>query len=201
MNLKDFLTTKESPPELYWALVIEKGWVQAGVWYIGETAAESLSISSGAVWSSDDDLLEAADAALSSAIQKLPEDYPEPRKTVFGVSATWVKNGEIAEEFLGRIKKLCTELSLTPVGFVVLPEAIAHLYKSEEGTPLSAIILKSGDETLEISVFKLGNLVGSTEVARSVSLIEDVTEGLSRFEGVDPLPSRFIVYDGKDGEY
>lgn len=200
MNLKDFLTNKESPPELYWSLVIEKGWVQAGVWYIGETTAESLSVSSGAVWTNDEELLEASDAALSSAIQKLPEDYPEPSKTVFGVSATWVKEGEIAEEYLAKIKKLCTELSLTPVGFVVLPEAIAHLYKSEEGAPLSAIVLKSGDETLEISVFKLGNLVGSTEVARSVSLVEDVTEGLSRFEGAAPLPSRFIVYDGREGE-
>ena len=200
MNLKDFLTSKESQPELYWSLVIEKGWVQAGIWFIGDTTAESLSVSTGAVWSTDEELLEASDAALSSAIQKLPEDYPEPQKTVFGVAASWVKDGEIAEEYLTKIKKLCTELSLTPVGFVVLPEAIAHLYKSEEGTPLSAIVLKSGEETLEMSVFKMGNLVGSTEVARSVSLVEDVTEGLSRFDGASPLPSRFIVYDGKEGD-
>ncbi len=200
MNLKDFLTNKESPPELYWSLVIEKGWVQAGVWFIGGKTAEVVSISSGAAWVSDQELLEATDAVLSSAIQKLPENYPEPQKTVFGVSTTWVKGGEIAEEFLAKIKKLCTELSLTPVGFVVLPEAIAHLYKSEEGTPLSAIVLKSGDENLEISMFRLGNLVGSTEVARSVSLVGDVTEGLSRFEGTDPLPSRFVVYDGKEGD-
>jgi hypothetical protein len=200
MNLKDFLTSKGSQPELYWSLVIEKGWVQAGIWFIGDKAAEVVSISSGAAWVSDQELLEATDAVLSSAVQKLPEDFAEPQKTVFGVSTTWVKDGEIAEEFLAKIKKLCTELSLTPVGFVVLPEAIAHLYKSEEGTPLSAIVLKSGDENLEISIFKLGSLVGSTEVARSVSLVEDVTEGLSRFDTTEPPPSRFIVYDGKEGD-
>lgn len=200
MNLKDFLTNKGSPPELYWSLVIEKGWVQAGVWFIGEKIAKVVSVSNGAAWVSDQELLEATDAVLSSAVQKLPENFAEPQKTVFGVSTTWVKDGEIAEEFLAKIKKLCTELSLTPVGFVVLPEAIAHLYKSEEGAPLSAIVLKSGDENLEISVFKLGNLVGSTEVARSVSLVEDVIEGLSRFDITEPLPSRFIVYDGKEGD-
>jgi hypothetical protein len=200
MNLKDFLSNREHPPELYWSIVIEAGWIQAGVWYIGETAAEVVSISPGAAWSTEDELTGAVDAALSSAIQKLPENYKEPNKTVFGVSSTWVKGGEISEEYLAKIKKLCTELSLSPVGFVVLPEAIAHLCKSEEGSPLNAIILGLGSGSIEISVFKLGNLVGTTEVSRSVSLIEDVTEGLSRFEGANPLPSRFIVYDGKEGE-
>ena len=55
-------------------------------------------------------------------------------------------------------------------------------------------------ENLEISVFNLGNLIGTTDVARSVSIIDDVTEGLSRFEGASPLPSRMIVFDGKGGE-
>lgn len=200
MNLKDFLTNKESPPELFWALVIEKGLVQSGIWYIGEGAAEVIGIGAGIPWESEDELVEATDAALSSAIQKLPEDYPEPQKTVFGVSTSWVKDGEISPENLIKIKKLCTELSLTPVGFVVLPEAIAHLYKSEEGSPLNAIVLKSGSENLELSVFKLGELAGTTEVSRSVSLVDDVVEGLSRFDGVSPLPTRFIVYDGKEGE-
>ena len=200
MNLKDFLINKDSHPELFWALVIEEGLVQSGIWYIGDTTAEVVSIGAGIPWESEEELIEATDAALSSAIQKLPEDYPEPQKTVFGVSTSWVKEGEISPENLGKIKKLCAELSLTPVGFVVLPEAIAHLYKSEEGAPLNAIVLKSSGDNLELSVFKLGSLVGTTEVSRSVSLVDDVVEGLSRFDGVAPLPTRFIVYDGKEGD-
>ncbi len=199
MNLKDFLINKDSHQELFWALVIEEGLVQSGIWYIGDATAEVVSIGAGIPWESEEELIEATDAALSSAIQKLPENYPEPQKTVFGVSTSWVKEGEISPENLGKIKKLCAELSLTPVGFVVLPEAIAHLYKSEEGAPLNAIVLKSGDDNLELSVFKLGSLVGTTEVSRSVSLVDDVVEGLSRFDGVAPLPTRFIVYDGKEG--
>ncbi len=200
MNLKDLLTNRESQPELFWALVIEKGLVQSGIWYINEGTAEVVGIGAGIPWESDEELIESTDAALSSAIQKLPEDYPEPQKTVFGVSTSWVKNGEISPENLPKIKKICTELTLTPVGFVVLPEAIAHLYKSEEGSPLNAIIIKSGSEYIELSLFKLGELIGTTEVSRSVSLVDDVIEGLSRFNGVNPLPTRFVVYDGKEGE-
>ena len=200
MNLKDFLTNRDKPPELYWSLVLEDGWVQAGVWYIGTSAAEVVSTSAATPWEVEDELVGATDAALSSAVQKLPEEYPEPNKTVFGVPSSWVKNGEISETRLSIIKKICTDLSLNPVGFVVLPEAIAHLYKSVEGAPVNAIILGLGKDNLEIAVFKLGNLVGNTLVARSVSLIDDVIEGLSRFEGATPLPSRFILFNGKGGE-
>jgi hypothetical protein len=198
MNLKDFLDKKEKPPELLWSIVIEEGWVQAGVWYIGEKEAEVISISSPTAWKEDEELVGAVDTTLSSSIQKLPEEYEEPNKTVFGVSSSWVKDGEISEEYLNKIKKVCTELSLIPVGFVVLPEAIAHLYKSEESSPVSAIIVGLGIEFLEISVFKLGNLVGTTQVSRSVSVVEDIVEGLSRFENAAPLPSRFILFDGKE---
>lgn len=200
MNLKDFLNSRDKPPELYWSLVMEPGWVQAGIWYIGETSAEVLNISPGAAWETDDELVGAADAALSSCVSKLPENYEEPGKTVFGVPSFWVKDGEIRDEYLAKIKQVCTDLSLTPVGFVVLSEAVAHLYKSEEGAPLSAIVIGLGSDNLEVSVFKLGNLVGTTSVARSISLTDDVTEGLSRFEGASPLPSRMIVFDGKGGE-
>ncbi len=200
MNLKDFLASRDKPPELYWSLVIEKGWVQAGIWYIGDGAAEVIAVSPPAAWEEDSELVGACDAALSSAVAKLPESYVEPSKTVFGVASAWVKGGEIGDEYLAKIKTVCTDLSLTPVGFVVLPEAIAHLFKSQDGTPLSAVIIGLGTEELEVSVFKLGNLAGTTIVSRSVSLIDDVTEGLSRFEGVAPLPSRIIVYDGKGGE-
>ncbi len=200
MNLKEFLASREKPPELFWSLVVEPGWVQAGLWFINGQETEVVSVGPSSPWEADEDLIGAVDAALSSAIQKLPEESQEPSKTVFGVPSGWVSGGEIKGEFLDRIKKVCTELSLEPVGFVVLPEAIAHLYKSEEGSPVSAIIVGLGKEFLEIAIFKLGNLIGTTSVARSVSVIEDVTEGLSRFESASPLPSRLIVYDGREGE-
>ena len=200
MNLKDFLNVRDKPPELFWSMVLEPGWVQAGIWYVEDESANMVNIGPGAAWEVDDELVGAADAALSSTVQKLPENYPEPTKTVFGVPTAWVKNGEIAEEYLGKIKKICADLSLNPVGFVVVNEAIAHFYKSEEGSPVNAIIVGLGNSYLELSVFKLGNLVGSTSVARSVSLIEDITEGLSRFDQASPLPSRFIIFDGKGGE-
>jgi hypothetical protein len=201
MDLSSILSGgKLTKPEHYWALVIEPGWIQAGVWEISNEKAKVISLSPPAAWEVDEEIIGAADTALSSAIQKLPEDIGEPSKTVFGVPSSWVGDGQIKAENLERIKKICAELSLEPTGFVVIPEAIAHLIKSEEGAPLNAIVVGIGDENIEIAVFKLGNLIGNSTVARSVSIADDVIEGLARFSGTDTLPSRILLYDGKEGE-
>ena len=201
MNLKDFLASGGGKDgEFYWALVIEPGWIQAGIWQIIAEKAEVISISPPAAWETDEELIGAADTALSAAIQTLPEDVSEPQKTVFGVPPSWVSEGQIKKEHLDAIRKICADLSLEPSGFVVLPEAIAHYYKSQEGSPLNAIILGVGSENLELAVFRLGNLAGNSVIARSVSVSDDVIEGLARFASSEPLPSRILIYDGKEGE-
>lgn len=186
--------------ETFWSIVIEPEWVQAAIWGVEDSQAKVLSVGSPSSWSSEADLITATDTTLSSAIQPVAESVFEPKKTVFGVSPSWVSGGEIGEENLGKIKKLCGKLSLTPSGFVVLPEAIAHFFKSEEGSPLSGVVLGIAEGILDVSLFRLGRLVGSVSVARSVSLFEDVIEGLARFGRDEPLPSRFLIYNLKEGE-
>jgi hypothetical protein len=191
---------KSVSPEHFWALTIEPGWVQAGIWFIEGTSAKVLSVSPPAAWKENEEIVGAADTVLSAAIQNLPDDIKEPSKTVFGVPPSWVGEGEIKAEHLSLIKRICTELSLEPTGFVVIPEAIAHYTKSVEGAPLNAVVLGIGDENIEVSVFKLGNLVGNAFVSRSVSITDDVIEGLARFGTTENLPSRMVLYDGKEGE-
>ena len=200
MDLKSFLPKKDEKKEYFWSVVLEPGWVQAGIWRIEGDRAQVVLSSPAFAWELPEELISAVDDALSSAIQSFPEDIQEPTKTVFGVSSAWVKDGEINQEHLDKIKRLCSELSLKPIGFVVLPEAIAYYIKSEEGGPLTAIILGVYRQNLEISLFRLGSLVGTTTVSRSVSVIDDVIEGIVRFSSTDNLPSRFILYDGKEGE-
>jgi hypothetical protein len=201
MDLKSFLSTKEDKSvEYYWTLVIEPEWVQAGIWEIVENKARIIAVSPSAAWASEEELTSSCDTVLSAAVSSFPEDAKEPSKTVFGVSSTWVSKGQIKAEYLDILKKICADLSLTPVGFVVLPEVMAHLIKSEEGSPLSGVVLGVGSQNIELSIFKLGNLVGTANIARSVSVVDDVAEGLTRFADGNNLPSRFLLYDGKEGE-
>lgn len=187
-------------PELFWTLVLEDGWVQAGLWTVGESGVKVSAISPPSYWEEDEDLISSADSCLSSLVQDTSEDFVEPSKTVFGVPSIWVSEGQIKGEYLEKVRVLCSKLSLEPSGFVVLPEAIAYWVKSFEGSPLSGVVIGLGKDMIEVSVFTLGNLVGSVGVTRSVSLGDDVMEGLVRFKLDGGIPSRFLVYDGKGGE-
>ncbi|MGB6839205.1 MAG: hypothetical protein WBD86_01095 [Microgenomates group bacterium] len=201
MDLKNFLSAKEGKSnEYYWSLVIEPEWVQAGIWEIERDKARVISVSPSVAWGPEEELVGACDTVLSAAVSSFPKDAKEPSKTVFGVSSTWVSEGQIKAKYLEIFKRICSDLSLTPVGFVILPEVMAHLIKSEEGAPLSGVVLGIGSENIEVSIFRLGNLVGTANVARSVSIVDDVAEGLTRFAGGEAFPSRFLLYDGKEGE-
>jgi hypothetical protein len=186
--------------EYYWSLVVESGWVQAGVWTIEDKKARVICLSPSLPWEADEDLVEAANAALSKAVQDLDEEANEPSKTVFGVPPSWVGEGQIKKEYLEKIRMICSKLSLSPSGFVVLPEAIAHAVKLEEGSALTGVVVGLGKSVLDVSVFRFGNLVGTVNVGRSVSVTDDVIEALARFDAGESLPSRFLLYDGRDAE-
>ncbi len=186
--------------ETYWSLVIEPGWVQSAIWYIEDKTAHVVALGSTIHWGESSNLIEAADTSLSSAVQELSEEFSEPSKTVFGVPPSWVADGQIKREHLDQMRDLCGKLSLSPSGFVVLPEAIAHFLKSKEGAPSTSVILGIGQAVIDVSVFRLGNLSGTVNVTRSASVVDDVVEGLARFASPDPLPSRFLLYDSKKEE-
>ena len=200
MDLAGILSKKKDKKEYFWAMTLEPGWVQAGIWAVSDGKVDVISTSPPSAWGTDEELINTADTVLSAAASEIPEDAGEPSKTVFGVPTSWVKDGSIAEEHLARIKNICTKLSLEPVGFVVLSEAISHYTKSEEGSPLSAVVLGISPDNIEVSLFRLGSPAGNFSIARSVSVVDDVVEGLSRFSASETLPSRFILFDGKESE-
>ena len=195
----DFLKKNEEAREAYWSILIESQWVTSAIWQIKDGKVEIVASSPGTRW--EGDLSEAVDATLSSCTQSLAEDFQDPSKTVFGVSSSWLENGNIKEEYLLKLKKICGDLSLVPSGFVVLPEAISHFIKSKEQTFFSGITLGVSDGSLDLSVFNLGKLVGTTVVSRSILVSDDLLEGLSRLTtDLQNFPSRIILYNQKETE-
>lgn len=184
--------------EYFWSIVIEQDLVQAGLWTVRDENVAIVATSAALKWETDEDLVEKADAALSEAVSALPEDVKEPFKVVFGVPASWVEDGKIKKPHLEKIRLVSQKLSLSPTGFVVMPEAIAHSIKIKEGSPLSGVVMGVGVGTIDITVFRLGNIVGTVNVGRSPSLLEDVVEGLSRFAGSQNVPTRWLLYDGTE---
>jgi len=201
MDLTKVLSKKNSDhKDYYWSVAIEPDWVQVGLWYSEGDSAYIVSSSTPTAWQSEKDLIDAVDAALSYVVQNTIEEIGEPSKTVFGVIDSWVEGGQIKNEHLDKIKKICQELSLTPTGFVVISEAIANFIKSTEGSPLTGIVLGISKEFISITLFKVGNVAGHAQVARSPSIVDDTVEGLTRIVTSEPAPSRFIIYNAKKDE-
>lgn len=200
MDLKSILSKPTAQKENYWSLIIEPQWVSAAIWEIEGEAVKVIASGASTAWEKDEDLVAACDTALSSCVTNLADDAKEPNKTVFGVASDWVNGGNIKEEYLDKLRVVCQELSLQPSGFVVISEAVAHFIKSEEGSPLSAVVVGLSGEKLEISLYKLGKLAGTTIVARSVSVADDLVEGLVRFGTEESYPSRIVVYNNKEAD-
>jgi len=190
----DFLTKPKERNENYWALLIESNWISSAVWQITDGKVEIVSASPATRW--EEDLLGAVDSSLSACTQNLDENVKDPTKTVFGVPNLWVEDGNIKQEYLEKLKNICRDLSLIPSGFVILSEAISHFVKQEEEVPLSGIVVGFNDEIIDISIFELGKLMGVTNVARSISVEDDIHEGLSRLsQQFQNFPSRLILYN------
>lgn len=184
--------------EYYWSIALEEGFVNVSLWTIDADRVRIIATVEQESWENQEDLVLALNNLLEKAVKDYPEDAKEPEKTVFGVAPGWVTDGQIKKEKLKIIRHLCTKLKLSPSGFVVLPEAIAHGTKHNEGSPLNSLVVGLGQEELDLSLFNLGNLVGTVEVGRSENLLDDINEGLARFKTGQHLPSRFIVYGGED---
>jgi len=183
MDIKSILNKEaKEKKESFWALIVDSDRVSAAVWEIVDSKVNVIVLSPSIEWNNDEELVSSTDKALSDCFERLPKEYDEPEKTVFGVLSSWIEGGNIKSEYLGKLKKVCDELSLVPSGFVVLSEAIAHYMKVEHGTPLSALIVGLGERSIEMSLFKQGNLAGSFNIVKSNSLKDDITEGLARFD-------------------
>lgn len=201
MDLNIFKKKDEGDIEHYWSIVVGKTWVQAGVWRVVEEHAELVAEGNSTSWvdGNEESLVAAADGSLSSAASNTSSEIPEPNKVVYGLPSSWITDGNITSQRLDLLKKLSSELELTPAGFVVVPEAIVHYLKSKEGSPLNAILVGISEDSVEITLSQNGKVLGTSEVSRSVSLGTDLAEGLGKISPVSQNPSRILLYNHKVG--
>jgi hypothetical protein len=133
------------------------------------------------------------DKVISHVESRLPADF-ELKNTVFGVKDDWVEEKKIKKDYLTKLKHICSELSLEPIGFIVLSEAIAHLIKQEEGAPITALLTEVGKFGVTVSLFKAGKLIETKIKDITTSPMHAVDEALKEFEHVEILPSRIILF-------
>lgn len=191
---------EKQPSEYYFALEINPEFIKSAIFAIIENQVKVLSLGNVERWENEEELIEAVDASLSSAAEKLPikGEVKEPDKVVFGLPFNWVEGEKIVEDKLKLLKKLSEKLDLKPTGFVVIAEAIIHHLKTTEGVPPTAILVHLGKPKINVGLVRIGKILGPKLIDKSDNLADDLIEGLSRFESKEPLPARILLYDGED---
>lgn len=141
----------------------------------------------------DEDLLNILDKTISNAESKLP-DGVQTKKTIFGVKEDWIEDTKIKKEYLNRLKKVCDSLGLTPIGFLVIHEAVAHLLAREEGAPVSAILVEIGTDDTAVSILRAGKILETKRTKIDTSIAHTIDKTLHAFTEYEILPSRIIVF-------
>lgn len=144
-----------------------------------------------------EEFLNVLDKAISGAEEALPANI-ETEKTIFGLKANWIEDNKIKQQYLDKLKHACKELALTPIGFLVLNEAIISLIQKDEGAPITALLAEIGKKHITVSFVKAGRIleVKSSEIHQSASYTVDTL--LKHFETPEILPSRLIVFDASE---
>ncbi|MBI2442287.1 MAG: baseplate J/gp47 family protein, partial [Candidatus Levybacteria bacterium] len=143
----------------------------------------------------EEEWLKILDQTISKAEETLPPNV-QTQKTIFGVPASWVEEKHIKKDYLLKLKKTSEELSLTPIGFLEIPEAIVHLLQEEEGAPVSAILVEIGKEYLAVSLVRGGKVIETKTGKKQETVAKDVDLLLRSFTNVEVFPSRIILFNG-----
>lgn len=144
-----------------------------------------------------EDLLNVLDKVITKAEESLPENI-ETEKTIFGLKENWVEEDKIKKEYLEKLKKVSQELGLSPIGFLVMTEAILTLLKTEEGAPVSAILANVYPNSVSVYLVKAGKIIQkkSSEIHENAAFTVDTL--LKHFDIPEILPAKVIILNSQD---
>ncbi|MBI3384577.1 hypothetical protein HY030_00060 [Candidatus Gottesmanbacteria bacterium] len=180
-----------TPKENFLTLAFTPNLVKAVIWELSGKRAEILADTSEQY---DETLEPGGIKAANLAISTIEEKVLGVSKVVFGVPFSWVEEGKIQSHYQSFLKKLSAELDLTPLGFVVIQDALNFYLEKEEGMPLTAILVEVLEKDLIVSLIK----IGKTRIVKAKRVEQGNAETLSlilkEFSLDEVLPSNILIY-------
>lgn len=191
MSLFSFLKPKPQAPagESFLAVLLVDGIAQVMIWQVAEGKITVGASSDRISWDSEDSCL----AAVDQGLQQLGRVVDQVHQTLFALSTDWVNAYGITAARKPLFQRLSKDLSLQPVGFVVITEAIVQYLLEIQGAPLHGFLIEVAATDMVVALVKNGKLGQVERVGKSDSPISDFTEALARFQ--DPtLPAKFVLF-------
>lgn len=144
---------------------------------------------------SGEELVGAADEVITFVEGSLPSGA-QVSKTVFALPRAWQDEGKIKKEFQPRLKQLCSELSLEPIGFIVSVEAIIRALQKKDGVPISALVVEIAHTLANVYLVRSGNILqevsGTIDKQDTAGSVEKL---FTKLDAVEVLPPKILLFD------
>lgn len=198
-----FLKSKEKPKNFFLSLLIKPDKVGAILFEeinskLFILATNEIDVGRDTSDLTGEELLSAADKVISFVEGKLPEGT-EVEKTIFSAPYYWVSDGKIRQEYLEKLKNVCRDLGLVPVGYIVSIEAIVAFLQKKEGAPISGIFIEVTSDKMLLYVVRASKIIEEKQSQIQENIVQSAEKLLQEVESVDVLPSKIILLDYKDG--
>lgn len=142
-----------------------------------------------------EEIVKSADLVITKASNEVPQE--QIKEVIFGIPSSWVENNKIKESYLLNLKKLASDLSLDPIGFIVKEESLVHYLSKKEGAPITAVIIGFKKKSFSLLISSVGKILGIGEGSfkEGVFLCEEILRVIKeRFSAIGPLPSKIVLY-------
>ena len=168
---------QEVPENSFLCITFTEKGVRAAFWNIGTGEIQTKNTSALYSFETEEDGVIATDDAL----KELGSASEAVGEVVFGFDPKWVDDDGLVKEKKPFIKKLAESLSLKPVGFVVLTDALVQDILSRDKM-ISQIIVYVQETALSLILLKKGKVTQQLSVGRSAEVVSDIVEGLARLK-------------------
>lgn len=190
---------KKKEAEYFLSLLFTEEILKAAVWKKENGESQIIHMAEKEVGDGWDNIIKTADEVIALASGSIPQE--KITKVIFGLPASFVKDNKIKDEYLKKLKKLSTDLSLTPIGFIVNEEAIIHHLSKIEGAPATVILIRFKKDKFVLTLSRIGKIedLVEREKKNGLFLCEEIAKIFKEnFKQVEVLPSKILLYDGQD---
>lgn len=196
--LEKFLPGKELAKEPILAIEIaEQKKVKVAIWQLekGEPKIKAQAIKK---FSGEWEAVVPKLAELVFDLNKQADFKTKPEKVIFGLPKSFVDGDKIKDSYLLYLKKLCQKTSLTPLGFVEIPQAISFFLKEKRDRSQGLVLLKIYPHYFLLNIFDWEKEVVAEKVSSEKNIGVALAEVLKKQAKLKSFPSTIILYNGEE---
>lgn len=140
---------------------------------------------------------------VDQALEELGEEGLSIKDILFVVPLDWTKDGQLDAKYKKKLHQLSQELTLEPMGFVILEEGLCTWQENISGLAFNGLIINHQANKFQVRLFTDGQLQSAFDLGKSGDLASDLQELQARLQKEGSQFQRILYLDtsGENQKY